>query len=327
MPFGALIGAGASLLGGVLGGDSAEDAANTQAQAQLEAARIAAEESRFRPVGVTTGFGSSNFTMGPDGRLQSAGYTLTPQMQAIRDALIAQAGNQGLGMTTQGQTAAQGLFNLGKDYLATTPEQASQQWLQAQQAALAPSRQAGLDAVMNKLAQTGTQGLSVAQGTLGAANPLMQAFANAQAQQDLELAARAQEQGRAQTQFGQGLLGGAFDIASGAYKPLTTQLGTGQSIEALGQSALDIGAQLGGRSANPSGASALMQGGLAAAQTRAGASAYNPWATALTSLGQNKDFGNWAGGLFRPTNNPYNSPLAGYTGEGDLGFDLAGNTL
>jgi hypothetical protein len=153
---------------------------------------------------------------------------------------------------------------------------------------------------MNKLAQTGTQGLAVSQGTLGAANPLMQAFANAQAQQDLELASQAQAQGRAQTQFGQGLLGGAFDLMSGSYKPLTTALGAGQSVESLGQSALDIGAQLGGRSANAAGAQALMQGGLAAANSNAAANAYSPFGTTLTGLGQNQNFtnalGNWFGG-------------------------------
>ena len=62
MPWiGPAISVGGSLLGGFLGGQSSSNAANTSAQAQLEAARIAADAARFRPVGVTTRFGASNF--------------------------------------------------------------------------------------------------------------------------------------------------------------------------------------------------------------------------------------------------------------------------
>jgi hypothetical protein len=282
--------AGGQLLGGLIQGDAAKSAARTQAAAQERAAQLAAEESRFRPVAITSGFGKSNFKMGEDGRLSEAGYELTPEMQAIRDRLTQQAGQQGLGFTEQGLGAAQGLFGLGQQYLAQTPEQASQQWMQAQQAALAPSRQQAMSGLMNKLTQTGTQGLGVAQAGGGQANPLAQAFANAQAQQDLDLAARAQEQGRAQTQFGQGLLGGAFNLASGSYAPLQTQLQQAQGVEALGQATLDMGAQLGGRSANAAGANALYQGGMAAAASNASANAYNPFATALQGLGSNQNF-------------------------------------
>jgi hypothetical protein len=298
MPIGAIIGGGLGLVGSILGGNSAEDAANTQANAQREAARIAAEEARFRPIGVTTGFGKSKFTMGEDGRLSEASYELTPELQALRDRFLQQAGAQGLGFTEQGLGAAQGLFGLGQGYLAQSPEAASQQWMQAQQAALAPSRQQAMSGLMNRLAQTGTQGLGVAQAGGGMANPLAQAFANAQAQQDLQLAAQAQEQGRAQTQFGQGLLGGAFNLASGSYAPFQTQLQQAQGIEALGQSPLDIGAQLGGRNANPTGAQALFQGGNAAAASNAAANAYNPMASALTGLGQNQQFTNALAGMF-----------------------------
>jgi hypothetical protein len=304
MTWGATAAAGATLVGGYLQGEASKDAAKSQAKAQIEAARIAAEEARFRPVAITSGFGKSSFKMGADGRLSEAGYELTPEMQAIRDRLIQQSGQQGLGFTEQGLGAAQGLFGLGQQYLAQTPEQASQQWLQSQQAALAPSRQQAMSGLMNRLTQTGTQGLGVAQAGGGQANPLAQAFANAQAQQDLDLAARAQEQGRAQTQFGQGLLGGAFNLASGSYAPLNTQLAQAQGVEALGQGTLDMGAQLGGRSANPTGAQALMQGGMAAAASNASANAYNPFATALQGLGGNQNLA----GMFnqqRPTAQTY----------------------
>jgi len=65
----AFITAGASLLGGYLSGKSAEKAARTQADAQMKAAQLAAEEARFRPVGITTRFGQSQFQTGPEGRV------------------------------------------------------------------------------------------------------------------------------------------------------------------------------------------------------------------------------------------------------------------
>jgi hypothetical protein len=302
---GALIGAGAGLLGSALSGSSAQKAANTQAQAQRDAAQIAAEESRFRPVAITTGFGRSRFETDADGRLSGAGYELTPEMQALRDRILAQTG-QGMGFTDQGLQAAQGLFGLGQQYMAQTPEQAAQQWLSSQQAALAPSREQAMSGLMNRLAQTGTQGLGVSQAGGGQANPLAQAFANAQAQQDLQLAAQAQEQGRAQTQFGTGLFKDAFGIASGGYAPLNTQLQQAQGIEGLGQQTLDLGAQLGGRAANATGANALFQGGNAAAQAIGSVAGYNPVGESLMLAANNKAL---MGGLSNAFNSPYKANL------------------
>jgi hypothetical protein len=294
----ALIGGGLGLLGSSMQSSSATSAANTQSQAQLEAARIAAEESRFRPVAITTGFGKSAFETGEDGRVSGASYELTPELQALRDQLMQQAMTRGFGLTEQGLGAAEGMFGLGQQYMAQTPEQAAQQWMSTQQAALAPQREQAMSGLMNRLAQTGTQGLGVAQAGGGQANPLMQAFANAQAQQDLNLAAQAQEQGRAQTQFGTGLFADAFRLAGGAYSPLNTQLQQAQGIEGMGQQALELGSALGGRIANPAGASALQQGGNLAAQTLGAVQGYNPMASALTGLGQNQQFTNALGGMF-----------------------------
>lgn len=302
----ALIGGGLSLVGGLLGGDSAEDAAASQANAQLQAAKIAAEESRFRPVAITTGFGKSNFTTDSQGRVSGAGYELTPEMQALRNQLIQQAQQQGLGFTQQGLGAAQGLFGLGQQFLATSPEQAAQSWMASQQAALAPAREQAMSGLINRLAQTGTQGLGVAQAGGGAANPLMQAFANAQAQQDLQLAAQAQEQGRAQTQFGTGLFGDALKIAQGGYAPLSQQLSQAQGIEQLGQGALDLSTAIGQKvtTANTNAGNLLAQGAQGAAQTLGRVQGYNPMASALMGLSQNQQFtqsaGNWLSGMMNP---------------------------
>ena len=300
----ALIGGGLGLLGANQQAKAARQAAQTSADAQLEAARIAAEEARFRPVGITTRFGTSQFGFDDQGRLSSAGYTLTPELAAIQDRLLSQAGGQGIGSTEQALAAQRGLFNLGQQYLAQSPEEAAQQWMTSQQAALAPARERAYNQMQQSLFNKGRSGLAVAQGAgMGAANPEAQAYYNALAQQDLNLAAQAQEQGRAQTTFGAGLFGTGAQLANAGYAPLQTQLGLGQTIEQLGQSPLDIGAQLGGRAAT-AGANVgqtLLAGGMGAAKTMQAANQYSPMGAVLSGLAGNQQLttgiGNWLSGL------------------------------
>jgi hypothetical protein len=83
----AAIPAVASIAGGIIQGNSAQDAANTQAQA----IRDAAAQAQFRPVGVTTNFGTSNFGYNDQGQLASAGYNLSPQLQGLQGGLLAGA--------------------------------------------------------------------------------------------------------------------------------------------------------------------------------------------------------------------------------------------
>jgi len=227
----ALVAAGASLLGGYLQGQSAEDAARTQAAGQTEAARLAAEEARFRPVGITTRFGQSQFTTGPDGRVSGAGYTLSPELRAYQDRLMGLTGG-GLSQAEQAQQqfaplaqGAQGLFGLGQQYLAQSPEAAAQQYMAGQQNLLAPSRERQLAQLQNQLFQTGRGGLSVgATGErpsgaagLGATTPEMEAYYNAIAQQDAGLAAQAMQAGQQQTAFGAGLLGTGGNLLTQGY--------------------------------------------------------------------------------------------------------------
>lgn len=302
--FESLVGGALGLLGASSQADAAQAAAQTSADAQLQAARIAAEEARFRPVGITTRFGTSQFGFDDQGRLSSAGYTLTPELAAIRDRLLSQAGGQGISSTEQALAAQQGLFNLGQQYLATSPEAASQQWLASQQAALAPARERALNQVRQGLFSKGRSGLAIGQGEgMQAANPEMAAYYNALAQQDLNLAAQAQEQGRAQTEFGAGLFGTGAKLANAGYAPLQTQLGLSETIEKLGQTPLDIGAQLGGRTATAGATAgqALLRGGLGAAATMQDANALSPVGSTLAGLARNQQFtsgvGNWLSGL------------------------------
>jgi hypothetical protein len=301
MGTGMAIGGGLSLLGGLLGGQSAQRAAQISAQAQLESARLAAEAARFRPVGITTRFGTSQFQMTPEGYLAGAGYQVSPELRAYQDRLMGLTG-QGLTAAEQaGQdyapltTAAQGLFGLGQQYMAQTPEEVAQRYIESQRSLLQPGREQTLSNIRNQLFQTGRGGLSVAQGgDLAASNPELQAYYNALAQQEAQLAAGAQEAGQRQLAFGTGLfgtgaglLGQAVQGQVGALAPFQTTLGLTQTLEELGQQPLNLGAMLGGRAAlDPRTASSLMVTGANAARTMQEANAFNPLAYGLMGTGR-----------------------------------------
>lgn len=291
----ALIGGGLGLLGSSMQADAAEAAA----AANVDAARIAAEAQKFRPVGVTTRFGTSNFQTDANGNVIGAGYNVAPDIAAMRDRLFSQAGGQGFQTAQQAQAAQQGLFNLGNQYLAQSPEAAAQQWMQSQQALLQPSREQAQAGLTQNLFNTGRGGVAVAQGGMrGAANPELQALANAQAMQDLQLASQAQQQGRAQTQFGAGLFGTGLDIATAGYNPLKTQFGLGQTMESAGQGALDLGLNIGGRTTQGATNAANT---IYNAQTAANvANAYSPVGASLMGAAGNQQLmrgiGNWMTG-------------------------------
>ena len=301
-----LISTGISTAGGLLTNQANVEAARISAQAMRDAAAQAAEAQRFRPVGVTTRFGASQFGFDPTtGQLTSAGYTVSPELKAMQDRIMALSG-QGLteaekaaGRYAPLTAGAQGLFGLGQQYLAQTPEQVAADYMAKQQNLLAPSRERQLAQLQNQLFQTGRGGLSVsATGArpsgaagLGAASPEMEAYYNALAQQDAALAAQAQQAGQQQVQFGAGLMGTGANLLgsytqglTGAYSPFSTGVGIGSSLESLGQAPLDIGAQLGGRTA-AAGANvgqSLLQGGLLGARTTQAASGVSPFGAALT---------------------------------------------
>jgi hypothetical protein len=314
------IAAAATIGGSLLGGSSQKKAAQISANAQLEAARIAAEEQRFRPVGVTTRFGRSQFQFDPSGRLLGAGYQIDPRLTAYQDRLQALA-EQRLGEAEMAgeayaplRGAGASLMQLGSRYLAETPEQVAQKYMQRQLDLLSPSRERQYAQLQNQLFQTGRGGLAVG-GTgarpsgspgLAAANPEMEAYYNALAQQDAALAAQAQQEGQRQLAFGTGLfgqgaglLGGYESGVTGALNPFTTALGGVSTLESLGMQPLDIGAQLGGRAAT-AGANVgqtLFQGGLSAARTTQ-AAALDPFATALMGIGSSPALVNKISGMF-----------------------------
>ena len=361
MPFvAAVIGGGLSYLGASEQASATESAANTSAAAQLEAARLAAAEARFRPVGITTRFGTSNFQFGipnvkapvatdfatpeefaaaqsdyqgrllSEGRLTGAGYEVSPELKAYQDRLAALTG----GALTQAEQAQQqfqplsqaagGLFGLGQQYLAQNPQEVAAKYMQQQQDLLAPSRERQMAQLQNQLFQQGRSGLSVgatgmrpsgAMG-LGATTPEMEAYYNAMAQQDAQLAAQAQAEGQRNVAFGAGLFGTGANMLNqyqagqvGALSPFTSYLGSGQAIEGLGQESLRLGAELGGR-ASTAGANAgefLFAGGRGAALARQGGQGFSPEAGLLQGLSRNRQFTQGVQNYFNPPRNYFDN--------------------
>jgi len=311
---------------------SKEAAQKAQAMIDRETA-VAKQAAAFRPVGMTTRFGTSQFGFDPTtGQMTSAGYTLSPEAKAQQDRFVALS-NQGLTQAEGAQaqfaplqTGAQSLFSLGNKYLAQTPEDVAKNYLASQMALLQPSRETELANLQTKLRNQGRMGLSVAQGgTMGATTPELQALYNARAQQEAVLAANAQQAGQQQVLYGAGLLGqGAqamgqyYGGQQAAYTPYTTAQGQVQNLETLGQQPFNMSSAL-AQQASLSGARAGQLGLQGAGQsvalaTSANATA-NPYAQALMAAGNpNAMFGqslnNMFSGLF---NNPQGSLTSGLT--------------
>jgi hypothetical protein len=266
-----LLTAGVSALGTGLAANNVANSQNSLAQQQLALGQQAANAAQFRPVGVTSRFGTSGFQYDQAGNLIGAGYQVAPDVAAMREGLMGYAGqnlaNAGAAQDLQQQsiTGANNLFNLGQQYVAQSPQAAAQQWMGQQQQLLTPGREQQLAQLQNQQFQQGRGGLAVGatnqgytQGGQGlaATNPQMAAYYNAMAQQDAQLAAQAQQQGQAQTTFGQGLMTGGLGLASTGYglqsaalQPYNTALAGAAATEALGQNPFDLSTALGAKQA------------------------------------------------------------------------------
>ena len=288
-----LVNTGATTAAGLLQQQTSREAA-LAAQQRIDAETAAAKTAaQFRPIGMTTRFGTSQFQVDPiTGQLTSAGYTLSPEAKNAQDRLVklaerglqqaesaqaqfaplqagaqqlyglgqgyldaqtdprlAQIASQYLSQSPQSQrlTALGGdyltqspeskmLTSLGSRYIAQSPEQVAQNYLNQQMALLQPGRETELANLQNRLQQQGRGGLSVAQGgTLGATTPELQALYNARAQQELQLAAGAQQAGQQQVQFGAGLVGTGQQLGMAGQQFGANLIGTGQQLGIQGQ--------------------------------------------------------------------------------------------
>jgi hypothetical protein len=278
------------LIAPLLGTAGSVYSSNQAANATTNAANQAAQAAQFRPVGVTTRFGKSGFQYDPaSGQLIGAGYQVAPDVAAMREGLMGLAGT-GIGQAQGAQAqqtgitqAGQGLFNLGQQYVAQTPQAAAQQYMTQQQQLLAPGREQQLAQLTNQQQQQGRLGLATGATTEGymagaqglqAANPQMAALYNARAQQDAQLAAQAQQAGQQQVQFGQGLMTGGLNLQGQGYglqtqalAPYTNYMAGATGLENQGLNALTQGLGLGSSITAGSTAAANIQN--AAAQQAA----------------------------------------------------------
>jgi len=211
------------------------------------------------------------------------------------------------------QQGAQGLFGLGQQYLAQSPQQAAQQYIAGQQELLAPSREREMAQLQNRLFNTGRGGLAVGATSarpsgaagLGAASPELEAYYNAIAQQDAQLAAGAQQAGMDQARFGAGLLSTGGNLLDQGYRGQTAALGPYEAylaqmkqLEALGQQPLELGINIGAKGQSNAAAQAMLSTG--PSRESFAANAFNPFATALTQASQNPAFQQGLGRLFNP---------------------------
>jgi len=123
--------AGIGLAGSLFAGNSAANASRQQADAQRYAADRAAEEARFRPVGVSgSRYGTTTSQIDPaTGRVTGMGYALTPEMRAYQDRFQRLAGQgltdaeQARGMFDPLRQAGQQLYGMGQSYLNQPQDQ------------------------------------------------------------------------------------------------------------------------------------------------------------------------------------------------------------
>lgn len=289
--------------GGVLQGQTSKEAAQKAADLARQSGASAAQMAQFRPVGTTTRFGTSAYSIDPTTGGIKADYSLSPLAAGYQQSLA--------DMTGQGLMQGQQVQSLAGQYLGESPEAVRQRYVQQQTALVAPQQEQALAGIRNRLFQTGRGGLATGAteaGGLAATNPEMAAYYNALANQQRQIAAGADQAAQQQIQFGQ-------QLAGQAYSPFTAGFGAQGAVETAAQQPLSLSQQLALQSAQ-SGANAGnlgLRGDLAAAQ------AYltpeyqlNPLARALGSLGQSQALGTALGGIF------------GGTGTGSTGTGLGG---
>lgn len=324
-----------SLLSGGISALGAYGASNNA----VNAANTAAQMTQFRPVGVTTRFGTSGFNYSPTGQLIGAGYQVAPDVAAMREGLMGLAGGQlsqaqaAQGVQPSINQAATGLFNLGQGYVAQTPQEAAQNWMTQQQNLLAPGREQQLAQLTNQQQQQGRLGLATGGTTAGytaggqglaATNPQMAAYYNSKAMQDAQLAAQAQQQGLAQAQAGQGLMTGAIGLQNAGYglqtaalNPYTSYINAANAAENMGQAPLGLGQSLGSAAAASQAAAAnqYLQGQNAqtSALTGAVAGLSDPIARLISGLSTSTPTG-------ASTNVDFSTALQGYGNTGAYGL-------
>lgn len=224
--FGKIAGGIIGAVGGYLGGKKIAKGLGQQGALMQAAGDKTAGMAQFKPVAmVATPFGSTTGT---------GGYTVSPEIQALQQQLsglysqsLGQA-EQAQGMMPQFQQAAQGLLGLGQQYISQSPEQARQQYMSEQMAALRPYDIEEEQRLASSVFGRGRGGLSVGAG----GQPELQALSEARNRRNLQLAAAADQAAQQRIGFGAGLfgqgaqtLGQGYGIQEQALAPTAAYLG------------------------------------------------------------------------------------------------------
>lgn len=268
----------------------------------------------FTPYGVSTGFGTSTF----DTKNQTAGYTLTPEMQAFRDqyynaARSAMPSEQQLAFGQQVSDYGQGLFGqaANMDVNAMT-----QDYLAKQLALLEPARAQESSRLNDLQFGRGTLGQGVGMGD-GYVNPQQYALAQAREQQNAALGLGAEDRARAiqNSQFQQAgaLYGLGQSYKTDPYNTANQLFGYGAGIENLGGNALTLGSNIGTMSAQAGNQAALLNNNSNQAQYLNQLSNANAWGN-LVGQGV-KAYGNYnnagAAAVGGVGSTPYYSSVSG----------------
>jgi len=330
-----------STVGGLISGSKGADAAKTTAESLRAAGIRSSNMAQFRPVGLRTGFGSSNFRVNDLGQVEEAGYTLNPELESLRNRFTAGATGydptrvQNLTEPIYGGAAS--LFNLGGSYLGANPQDVAAKYISDRQGLLQPSRAAEFGRINARNYATGRGGLGVNTGTGGApSNPALQAYYNSIFQQDRALAAEADTEAMNRIRFGGELYGAGGKLAagipslfSGSFLPISTQLELAKSTESLGQNpyqmSLDLAAAQAGAGARAGELYLRPQADAAKAYSQY--QGYSPFGSALSGLGSTVSGGGFGGfsslfgggggysaAPYAPTNPGFGSYGGGYYG-------------
>mgnify|MGYP000438613731 CR=1 FL=1 len=244
------------------------------------AAQTSADRGVFKPVTVSTSFGTPTYQYDAQGRLTSAGYEAAPWLQGLQQgqqnlagtylnaAQQAAANQQGLQSANQAYGASANLYGLAGQALPTSYDigDKTQEYYNRMQQMVAPQREQQLASTRQSLFNKGRQGLAVGATQAGgqlATNPEMAAYYNAIAQQDLGLANQSEQQALAnltqQQGLGLGLLSAGLQQGVGggqqqnqqyanwvaSQQPLGTSLGQLGTMESMAQQPLQLGLQFG----------------------------------------------------------------------------------
>tara|TARA_Y100000389_G_scaffold5658_1_gene5400 strand:- start:4566 stop:5681 length:1116 start_codon:yes stop_codon:yes gene_type:complete len=245
---------GSAVGSAISGRQMAKQAGETAAQYDARMRQLG-QQGFFKPVAMKTLYGQSEFKTDPiTGAVTSASYTpseTVQEQQGRLGVLMGQgltAAEQAVPFAQQYAAPAQGLFSLGQEYLADTPEEARQRYMQQQMDALRPY---DIEEEQRLLAMgfgRGTTGLSVGAG----GNPMLKALQEGRNRRGLQLAANAEQAAQQQIGFGTqqlgkaaGLMGTGYDTMQASLAPYQSYLSNQANLEKLAQQPLEMGLNVG----------------------------------------------------------------------------------